>query len=121
MNDPDPSPNPRDRDEAGGSGRVSSTFRLLADRDRRILLRYQAYHRGERVQLRDLADAIVSGRPADSSHSQMAVEITLRHSHLPNLADAGIIEYDARRGVVRYDGDEFLESVLAFLDDADVD
>lgn len=44
---------------------------------------------------------------------QLAVKLV--HSHLPKLAEYGVIEYDPRSGTVRYRPDEQVETVLDAL------
>lgn len=84
-----------------------SAFRLLASRRQRSVLRY-LNERGRPVSLSDLAERIAleerSAAAADanpvSSHGPVAaadrrrVALSLRHTHLPMLAEAGAIAFD---------------------------
>lgn len=45
------------------------------------------------------SDRDSDGGDADENHK---VAVALLHSHLPKLANAGVIEYDARSGAIRY-------------------
>lgn len=67
----------------------------------------------------DLAEAVVSREHGTSTtdisnESVEAVESTLYHSHVPKLADAGVVEYDRERTLVRLSEDtEQLERHLS--------
>ena len=39
---------------------------------------------------------------ADAPDTERRLRARLHHTHLPKLADAGLVEYDADRGIVRY-------------------
>lgn len=87
-----------------------SPFRLLADRRRRAALRYLDRHESARpVSVSDVASHVIyeerhPGAAADhgsvSAADRRSVELSLRHTHLPMLADAGAVEYDPRERTV---------------------
>lgn len=101
-------------DTAGGDEfhRLSTLFLILSNRERRVALHILRDRRGERVEIRDLAEEIAASRASDGSVDPTKVELTLRHAHCPKLANAGIVEYDDQRGTIRYEGDSLLESGL---------
>lgn len=119
MVDSDSPSNRGEDNENDESRKVSTIFRILANRERRIALHVLQERRGELVEIRDLANEIAATRAPDETVDPMIVETTLRHAHCPKLADAGIIEYDDQRGAVRYEGDPLLESGLEIANNAD--
>lgn len=80
-------------------------FHLLSNQRRRDALEYLAEHDGA-VNMRDLAEWIAA-REHETTVAQLTsderqrVYIALYQSHLPKLADYGVIEYNQSRGVVR--------------------
>lgn len=102
------------RDETG------STFDLLADRRRRIALRYLETADSP-VSLGDLADHLaIEERPAESGPvadlgdallgTRRRIRISLRHVHVPKLAEADAVEFDLETNTVslREGGTELL-------------
>lgn len=79
----------------------------LADRRRRAVLRYLSTRDGE-VALDDVVGALAPDDPAD-------LRTALHHHHLPLLADAGVVTYDAAAHAVEYHPDRRVESLLAFV------
>lgn len=80
-------------------------FGLLSVQRRRRILAYLAEHGGEST-LSDLAEHVASlenDKPvvALSSAERKRVYVCFYQSHLPKLADAGVIEYEQARGTVR--------------------
>lgn len=67
----------------------------------------------------DLVDelAALEGRASDESSPRDEIELTLRHTHLPKLSAAGVIDYDPERSVVSYCGgrrvDRWLDRTMA--------
>ena len=64
-----------------------------------------------------LARAILEHEPGSETVSDDAVEdccVTLHHVHLPKLAAAGLISYDARSGAVSYRGHPLIEDAEWF-------
>lgn len=93
----------------GNRSRHDRLFDLLSEHRRRVVLRHVAEQ--PIVTVEELA-AIVSEERGTAAER---AAISLRHSDLPALSDAGVIEYDPRSATVRYDGDEFIETVLALV------
>lgn len=71
----------------------------------------------EVATLEDLAGAIIAYDPAYGSKDRDRILAALHHHHLPMLADAGLITYDARSETVRYVGDPTVERLLETLSD----
>lgn len=40
------------------------------------------------------------------------IAVELRHTHLPKLADHDLVQYNTKRGIVRYRPDAYVENVL---------
>ncbi len=77
-----------------------TAFELLANRHRRLLLDQLAQD-GSRSTIDELAAALAENQSsADSPYSVEDVKIALHHIHLPQLADAGVVQYDPQDGIV---------------------
>lgn len=80
-------------------------FEVLSNPRRRCALHYLKQHQGRRVELRELVDHVAAWEN-DTSTAQIGSEerkrvyTALRQNHLPKLDDAGIVEYENRRGEV---------------------
>lgn len=91
---------------------TDTALSLLADRQRRALVEYLQTRGNEPVPVDELLEALT---PSVRREQPTNVEIRLQHSHLPKLADAGVIEYEPDAGLVRYCESPTLESLLAFV------
>ncbi|WP_135822631.1 DUF7344 domain-containing protein [Halostella litorea] len=106
-----------------GSDPLTATtiFELLADRRRRAAL-YRLADADGPVRFDALVEAVVdwesAGLAPPRGHEER-VATALHHSHLPQLADAGVVDYDESDGVVRYRGSETLERYLDAARDDD--
>lgn len=82
---------------------LSETFDLLAHPHRRYLL-YYLRTEFEVVDIETVATAIAGWVEDDARTNgdtdSKAVETGLRHTHLPKLADAGIVTFDATTGAI---------------------
>lgn len=88
---------------------VDQAIELLASSRRRRLLRYLARETDDPVNREELVRWV---RPEEGRQLN-EMRIALAHHHLPKLADAGLIEYDHRSGVVRpTEGIEALQPLL---------
>ena len=98
---------------------IDAILQALADPQRRIVLRELADESASVLPVQALEQAVSRGLEHSSpeSPSRTAVEIQLRHVHLPRLDDAGLCAYDPDEQFVEYCGDEFAESLLEFLED----
>ena len=101
---------------AGETPSLDLVFEVLSDRRRR----YALYHLRESPEsVATVSDVVgyICNQEAESDESRTylrrSIRTTIQHVHLPKLADAGVIEYDARSETIRYRGqpslDEWLE------------
>lgn len=96
------------RDDSGGRTEEltrDEIFTMLSNRRRRWVLHYLKQREDERIDLRTLVDTVAAWEydtPVDDLpwKKRKRVYTALRQSHLPKLADAGVIEYDRNRGEV---------------------
>lgn len=91
---------PTDRDP-------DSIFDLLRNRRRRLVCAYVVTSAEDVHELDGLADRITewereSGAAPAQDDLRDRIVVDLHHCHLPKLADAGLVEYDARSNTVRY-------------------
>jgi DNA-binding transcriptional ArsR family regulator len=78
--------------------RIDMSYRLLADvRRRRVLYALEA---NDAIAVDRLAAALVRSGLAENRERAAA---SLVHTHLPKLADAGVIEYEREAGIVAAD------------------
>lgn len=100
-----------------GGASLSDALDALACVNRRYVLHYLQTQPNDVATVEDLTDYILAhDREADDSNH---VRITLHHQDLPNLDDAGLIDYDARSNTVRYRGDSTTEDLLEYLCDSE--
>jgi DNA-binding transcriptional ArsR family regulator len=97
---------------------LDERLRLVADQHRRRVIHHLRQEANGATTFDDLVDQVrerapdaKNGPPQD--RDELAIQ--LHHTHLPKLADAGVVEYDHRSGAVRYDPDEQVETVLDSL------
>ena len=94
---------------------LDACLTLVADRRRRKLLEHLRHNGNGEVRTDDLLDQLHQAQPAAADDRQMSQDqlaTQLYHSHLPKLADHGVIEHDRERGTVEYRPDEQIEAVL---------
>lgn len=96
---------------------LDERLRLLSHAERRLVLQSLVEGDGGGVSLSALVDRLV----ADGGRDPTQVRLDLHHRHLPLLADAGVLTYDADAAVVRYHGDALLEACLSSLADVPVE
>lgn len=89
---------------------VDAAFRLLADETRRDALALLSTTPDGVASLSELADAVTARSPAAEDREQASIR--LHHVVLPQLADAGVVDYDPRSETVRYYGEPALEALL---------
>ena len=105
---------PSDRVEATSTDRgplvpdgglsVSECLKALADRRRRYVL--YCLREKEHTEFESLSERVAAwetGTPLEEldERTKRNVGIALSHAHLPQLEDAGMIQYDYRQGTVR--------------------
>ena len=93
-------------------------LQLLADQHRRRIIYYLRHEATGPTTFDDLVEQI-SSRASDSKNGpprgREELAIQLRHTHLPKLADHGVVEFEHTTGAVRYHPDEQVETVLDSL------
>jgi hypothetical protein len=97
---------------------LDACLRLIADRHRRRIIHHLRHEANGTTAFDDLVDRMHRRAPdakAGPPQDREALAIQLHHSHLPQLADHGVVEFDHRTGVVRYHPDEQIETVLDSL------
>ena len=95
---------------------LSDVLDALADEKRRYALHFFQSQTKNVASVEDLAEYILAREceADDVNH----VRVALHHQDLPNLDDAGLIDYDARSNTVRYRGDSTTEGLLEYLSDS---
>ena len=93
-------------------------LQLVADQHRRRIIHHLRHEANETTTFDDLVDQI-SSRVSDSKNGppedREELAIQLQHTHLPKLADHGVVDFDHRTGTVQYHPDEQVETVLDSL------
>jgi predicted transcriptional regulator len=93
-------------------------LQLVADQHRRRIIHHLRHEANETTTFDDLVERI-SSRASDSKNGPQQdreeLAIQLQHSHLPKLADYGVVEFEHTTGAVRYHPDERVETVLDSL------
>lgn len=104
----DDSPGRIDREHA-----VTAVFKLLSHHRRRAVIQYLSTQAGT-TAVSDVADqiALLEGEHTRDRYERICTSLV--HSHLPMLADAGIVNYDPSREVVEL-RDQATE-ILPYLD-----
>jgi hypothetical protein len=95
----------RDASRATADLTKSEIFDLLRNQRRRFVLHYLKTH-DEAVELGDLATRVAAweygvDEAGVTSSQRKRVYTTLQQSHLPKLDEAGIVEFDSDRGIIR--------------------
>jgi hypothetical protein len=110
---PDVESNAADDGVALPLGRV---FELLADQRRRYALYYLKHMTGERVSFETVVEKIAEWEALDGEQDatelRARVAESFRRVHLPRFVDAGIVEYVATAGVLRYTPHTLTEKLL---------
>lgn len=110
----DESTSGRSDDDRVGKASLSldATLELLANRDRRAILSYLMDAPDGTATVNELVEHLLdrkterTGERPGPDH----VATTLHHVHVPKLADAGVVDYDARSREIRYWGSDRLEA-----------
>lgn len=89
--------------------KVDEHLTVLADQTRRAILYYFQDASEEVAALDDLVNYLLEQNGGDTER----LTIQLHHSTIPQLANAGVLEYQRASGAVRYLGDRELERLLA--------
>lgn len=91
------------------TGPPDALLRLLADSERRrIINQLRATNPTAHVTLEELTSQLTTDTEHDPDHTR----IRLHHTHLPKLADIGLIDYDPATNTIAYHGHDALEVLL---------
>lgn len=94
---------------------VDRVFSSLAAQRRRLVLDYLLDAEAGRASFDELVDHVVEADTRSPSPDREAIATSLHHTHLPKLADGGLIHYDSERGSIETTGAIGLaEPVLEF-------
>lgn len=94
----------------------TTLFELLANDDRRDVLRYLSQTAGA-TSIEDIAATVARWR----SNRTEELRIALHHIHLPKLVDEGVVRYDPETGTVeRLDPADALSPYLQLAAAADI-
>ena len=90
---------------------IDTILELLAHKHRRDLLGYLYDGPAGEPTLDELAEHVIEREMSvrNERPSREAVELQLRHIHVPKLAEAGLLEYDGHDQRVRYHGNDRVE------------
>lgn len=92
---------------------TTTIFGLLANHRRQLALQYLTSTVGA-VPLRELADQMALWEGEHTKERCERICTSLIHVHLPKLADAGVVRYDANRETVELE--ETVDQLRPFLD-----
>lgn len=95
--------------------RIDDYLQLVADRHRRLVIQHLRHENNGETTVGDLVERLDGGEPVsvdDRRTDRRQLAVQLYHTHLPKLADLGVVEFDAVRGTVQYRPDERIEGVL---------
>lgn len=101
-------------DSTGRRNVVDETLRALADAHRRAIVRYLIESEDGFATYEELVEHLQAVGFGGGSDQLLNA---LYHSHLPKLADAGLIKHDSRSETVRYPENEMVEGILDVIDD----
>jgi DNA-binding transcriptional ArsR family regulator len=97
---------------------LDACLQVVADRNRRRIIHHLRHEATGTTKFDDLVEQI-SSRASDSKNGpprdREELAMQLQHTHLPKLADHGVVEYEHRTGAVQYHPDEQVETVLDSL------
>jgi hypothetical protein len=91
---------------------LGTAFRLLAVPVRRQICYYLREPNQHVASVDELVEHVDSENETPDSREQ--IRVVLVHTHLPKLANYGVIEYDSRSKMVRYRDGSCLGSVVEF-------
>jgi hypothetical protein len=97
---------------------LDASLQLIADHRRRGIVQHLRHETDGTTTFDELVDRM-HRRDSDSTDdprpSREELAIQLHHTHLPKLADHGLVDVDLRSGIVRYHPDERVETMLDSL------
>ena len=87
----------------------------LADVRGRKILRFLSDQPDNAASVDELVRHINSRSRTDGTSEREQTEVELQHTHIPLLADRGLVEYDVRNGRVPFVSDRTTEKLLELL------
>lgn len=97
----------------GVTNTLNTIFELLSNDRCRYLLYYLLETEREAVEFEEAVNAVYeyesAGTDGEDCPSREEIQVALHHSHVPRLADVGVVDHDYRHGTIRYTGDPALE------------
>ena len=104
---------------------LDTVFELLSDARCRYLLYYLFRINGSVAELDAAANAVYKYETACSDEYEDAtretIKISLHHNRLPQLEDAGIVDYDTRQGTIRFTEDPTVEEWIDHAHHKEID
>lgn len=99
--------------------RFDALLRLVADQRRRQAIQFLRHEAHGKTTVDELADRVHTGGSVsnDQAPDREQLAVQLYHTHLPTLADHGVVEFEPESRAVRYQPDEQIETVLDSLPD----
>ena len=94
---------------------LDSSLTLVANQHRRRLINHLRHNGNTEVRIDELVDQLHQASPIaadDRQKSRNQFAIQLNHTHLPKLAENGVIEHNHERGTIEYQPDTQIEAVL---------
>lgn len=94
---------------------LEACLKLIADRRRRLLIHLLRQHDNRQTTIDDLVDRMSRWEQddrADRSPDRDQLAIQAYHTHIPMLADYGVVKFDPDGGAVQYLGHERVEDVM---------
>lgn len=92
------------------SDRLDAVFGALSNERRRAVVAFLRDHETDTVGVERLTEAVATRETGDSSAELLG--LSLRHTHLPKLSEAGVVAYAPERSLVRYEREPLAERLL---------
>lgn len=89
-------------------------FDLFSDRQRWLVFAYLENTDGGQASVSTLASYVSQHGWADDSLRN--IEIRLQHSHLPKIAESGLLDYDRDVNTVHYNGHPLVEDCVDLIE-----
>ena len=97
---------------------LDACLELVSDRHRRRVVHHLRHGTDGTTTLEDLVERLHSegcDGKSGSLQDREQLAIQLHHTHLPKLAEYGVLEFEFGSGTVRYQADEQVEEILDSL------
>lgn len=102
---------------------LNAAFDVLAHHHRRELCRLLIEDEESTKAVSEITDHLCRQEVERTGEQpgQTQVEAALHHTHLPKMTGLGLVEYDPRSREIRYWPDERIETLLAVVDEEDLE